>query len=71
MKNYVVLPYSSITCRKWGELRRRCEEAGQSLEHADLWIAACALLHGCAVATNDGEHFRRIPGLTVIAPEFV
>jgi tRNA(fMet)-specific endonuclease VapC len=71
MKNFVVLPYNSLCCRKWADLRRTCENAGQPLGHADLWIAACALVHGCAVATNNSSHFRHVPGLKVISPNML
>ncbi|HHY56719.1 MAG TPA: type II toxin-antitoxin system VapC family toxin [Chloroflexi bacterium] len=38
---------------------------GQLIGDADILIAATALVHGCAVATNNEAHYRRIPGLAV------
>ncbi len=38
---------------------------GQLIGDADILIAATALVHGCAVATNNEAHYRQIPGLAV------
>lgn len=43
------------------ELRRR----GELIEDGDALIAATALVHGMALATNDEERFSRISGLQV------
>lgn len=31
-----------------------------------MWIAACALVYGCPLATNNGRHFMGIAGLQVL-----
>ena len=38
---------------------------GELIGDADILIAATALVNGFGVATNNEDHFRRIPGLTV------
>ncbi len=42
------------------------DRRGAVLPLTDLIIAACALWAGAAVITSD-EHFRRVPGLEVLA----
>lgn len=68
LKNYVVLPYDYQLCLKWAEVRSNCERKGFSIEHGDCWIAASALRHECALATNNGRHFSHVDGLTLISP---
>lgn len=45
----------------YGDLHRR----GALIGDADILIAATALTHDLALATNNGSHFGRIPGLTI------
>ena len=68
LKNYVVLPYDHELCLRWAGIRRDGENNGQSIEHSDCWIAATALRHDCALATNNGKHFAHIKGLALISP---
>ena len=68
LKNYVVLPYDYEVCLKWAKIRRDCENSNYPIEHADCWIASCALRHDCALATNNGRHFKHIENLTLISP---
>jgi len=68
IKNYVVLPYDYLMCQEWARIKRELEKKGLSIGHADLWIAACAVRHDCALATNNGQHFRNIDNLTIICP---
>ena len=60
----VVWPDSELaeTCAR---LRVERKEAGRSLEVADAWIAATALMLGCPLASHDGD-FSGIAGLSVI-----
>ena len=55
-------PVARIHAEIWSGLAERGEPVGAH----DLWIAATAVAHGLAVATRNGSHFRRIPGLHVI-----
>ena len=68
IKNYVVLPYDYSVCRQWAQIRVQVEDNGNKMEKSDLWIAACALKYGCALATNNGRHFANVDGLSVICP---
>ena len=38
-------------------------KAGTIIDDADLFIAACAKVHGLALVTNNVKHFKRIKGL--------
>ena len=71
LKNYVVLPYDYELCRVWAMIRQESESKGQRIEHSDCWIAACALRHDCALATNNGKHFKHIRDLALISPGLV
>ena len=71
LKNYVVIPYDYELCLTWAGVRNDGERKQRSIEHADCWIAACALRHDCALATNNGRHFRHIDGLALISPGLV
>ena len=48
---------------EFGNLKAFLEDAGQSIDDADLFIAACALVHGMTLVTNNSKHFRRVKGL--------
>jgi len=63
-----VLPYTESTAiyhaRLWAELA----STGRMIGLYDLIVAATALERGIAIATFNGRHFSRVPGLTVIKP---
>jgi predicted nucleic acid-binding protein len=44
------------------------ELRGTTIGFADFQIAACAVIDGAALATFNGKHFNRVPGLQVIIP---
>jgi tRNA(fMet)-specific endonuclease VapC len=68
LKNYVILPYDSELAREWAKVRVGHQSRGHDISPADAWIAATALRHQCALATNNGRHFDGTRGLTVIYP---
>jgi len=45
------------------------EKAGRGIEIRDLFVGATALQEGYAVATENKEHFQRIPGLTILSEQ--
>lgn len=45
---------------KWGAVP---VFSGLIIDDADMFIAACALVHGLTMVTNNTKHFRRIKGL--------
>ena len=47
----------------FGEMKATLEKAGTIIDDADLFIAACAKVHGLALVTNNVKHFKRIKGL--------
>jgi predicted nucleic acid-binding protein len=68
MKNYVVLPYEYAMCQIWARVRCEQNARGNDMKLGDLWIAATALKHDCALATNNRKDFEGIAGLELIAP---
>lgn len=68
LKNYVVIPYDYGLCQTYARIRTDREKLGLSVDLPDVWIAACAVNHDCALATNNGRHFEGIPGLDLISP---
>lgn len=46
-------------------LRRRCRAAGHTLDTADAWIAATAVLLDCPLLSND-RGFAAVPGLKLL-----
>jgi tRNA(fMet)-specific endonuclease VapC len=47
----------------FGDLKASLESAGNCIDDADLFIAACAKVHGLTLVTNNTKHFKRIQGL--------
>lgn len=47
----------------FGELKATLESAGTIIDDADLYIAACAVVHGLTLVTNNTKHFKRIKGI--------
>jgi tRNA(fMet)-specific endonuclease VapC len=70
LKNYVVVPYDYRVCQQWAKIRAARQRSGHQIGLADAWHAACALVHDCALATNNGKDFQGIPGLDLITPGF-
>ena len=47
----------------FGRLKTSLEHAGKVIDDADIYIAACACVHGLTLVTNNTKHFRRIKGV--------
>lgn len=58
------LPVDDAVADAWASLVARLREAGQRMPINDSWIAATALAHGLAVATQDDD-YDAVPGLAV------
>jgi tRNA(fMet)-specific endonuclease VapC len=54
--------------RVHAEIWAQLASNGRLIGAHDLWIAATAIAHGMDLATGNGNEFRRVPGLRVIAP---
>lgn len=48
---------------KFGEIKASLENAGTIIDDADLYIAACSVVHGLTLVTNNTKHFKRIKGM--------
>ncbi|VAW12713.1 hypothetical protein MNBD_BACTEROID05-314 [hydrothermal vent metagenome] len=46
-------------------IMHQLKKSGNPIPTNDLWIAACAIEHGLAVATND-SHFKKIANLLIV-----
>lgn len=62
-----VLPCTRDVCWEYGKAFRHLQQNGLLIGTNDLWIAATALAHGMPVVTANAGHFRRVPGLEVLA----
>jgi tRNA(fMet)-specific endonuclease VapC len=54
------------TAWRAARVSRTLRMSGQPIGDHDLWIAALALRHDHAVASRNEEHFRRVPGLSLL-----
>jgi predicted nucleic acid-binding protein len=61
----VELSISSETSEFYAYILDQLKEKGTPIPTNDIWIAACALENGAALATRD-EHFSKIKGLLLI-----
>jgi len=61
------IPITQQVARIHADIWSALAERGEAVGAHDLWIAATAIAHGLAIATRNGDHFRRIPGLRVIS----
>ncbi|HQY92891.1 MAG: type II toxin-antitoxin system VapC family toxin [Caldilinea sp.] len=60
-----VLPISEEVALHAAAIYADLHRRGQLIGDADILIAATAFVHGCAVATNNEAHYRRIASLSV------
>jgi tRNA(fMet)-specific endonuclease VapC len=60
-----VLPVSEEVARQAAVIYADLHLRGALIGDADILIAATALVHGCAVATNNEAHYRRIASLQI------
>lgn len=58
-----VLESDETISEQFGELKAGLEKNGMIIDDADLYIAACAKVHGLTLVTNNTKHFKRIKGL--------
>jgi len=69
IQDVVVLPYSDLVARRWGELRAYAQLRGRARPQNDTWIAACCLVREHPLATlnrKDFEDFVEYEGLQLI-----
>ena len=56
------LPVDAAAAAHWATLRVRLAEEKQRIGVNDLWIAACCLIHGLPLVTNNLSDFHTIAG---------
>jgi predicted nucleic acid-binding protein len=61
-----VLRVGPATAARYADIRSELKSAGKPIPTNDLWIAALAREHGCAVVSRD-RHFEAVRGLNLIA----
>ena len=64
--NATVLPITDDILETAANVYATLHRQGRLIPDADLLIGSTALVHGLAIATNNEDDFRRIPGLTVV-----
>lgn len=60
-----VLPLSDPIVVRAAEIYAALKRAGRLITDGDILIGATAVVHGLILVTENGDHFRRIPGLAV------
>lgn len=58
-----VLESDEAISETFGQMKATLESMGTVIDDADLFIAACAKVHGLTLVTNNTKHFKRIKGL--------
>jgi hypothetical protein len=59
------LPVDDCVAAAWARLRVELRNLGKSMPISDSWIAATALAHNLAIATQDDD-YDDVPGLQVV-----
>lgn len=57
------VPCDEAVCHRYAEIKRRLLASGRPIPDNDIWIAACCLATGAALASRD-SHFDAVAGLT-------
>ena len=66
LARFEMLPTDEATAHHYAVTARHLRDQAQLIGANDLWIAAAALANAIPVVTNNGSHFSRVPGLTVL-----
>ena len=66
-----LLSIDDVSAERSGEVLATLEREGRAIDPRDLFVGCVAVQNGCAVVTNNREHFGRIPGLQVLSPSDV
>lgn len=61
----IILPIGDDVIERASDIYADLKRRGELIGDADILIAACALVNGMGVVTNNERHFKRIGGLTV------
>lgn len=67
LKPYTAIESNRELCRQWAAIKNQVERSGYSIETADAWIAATALLYQVPLVTHNRSHFAPVLGLRMIS----
>ncbi len=60
-----VMLIDNAVAQQYGKIRAKLEQAGQTIDNNDLWIAAHAKAGGWVLVTNNEREFKRVAGLKI------
>ena len=61
-----MFPFDHELTQTWARVRVEHQRRGHDIGHGDAWIAATALRHRCALATNNRRDFEGTTGLMIL-----
>jgi tRNA(fMet)-specific endonuclease VapC len=61
-----ILDFTEEAAREAGKTLARLEAEGSTMDLRDLFIGCIALVSGCALLTENVEHFQRVEGLRIL-----
>jgi predicted nucleic acid-binding protein len=67
LRRSVVVPSSRDLVLKWAEVMVTARRNGRSLETADAWIAATAMLYAAPLVTHNVSDYLGVPGLELVS----
>jgi tRNA(fMet)-specific endonuclease VapC len=66
LRNFVIFYSDYNPCLNWAEVRNSARKSGRTIETADAWIAATALLNGIPLVTHNDKDYAGVNGLKII-----
>jgi tRNA(fMet)-specific endonuclease VapC len=67
MTGFASVPSSRDLILKWAEVMVAARAGGRRIEAADAWIAATALVYGCALVTHNPKDYLGVCDLRVLS----
>lgn len=66
LSRFDIFPMNLATAHHYAVVASYLRDCGQLIGTNDLWIAASAIANSVTLVTNNGSHFSRVPGLSVM-----
>jgi tRNA(fMet)-specific endonuclease VapC len=66
LQDYLLLGFDRDLCRWWATVRVASRRAGRSIEVADAWVAATALMYDIPLVTHNPSDYAGVPNLTLL-----
>ncbi len=63
--NFEQIPFDSLCCQVYAEIRNSLEKKGTPIGPMDLLIASISLTHNMVLVTNNTKEFKRVKGLMI------